>query len=85
MVREQWLVVHSPGMTTSHRTGSTLSAKRSDTKVEMIDVFPTAAMAQGDASAPTIANDHDSNSIVLHSASARREKKSVRVKTKSGI
>lgn len=41
MVNEQPFVVHSPGMTTSHRTGSTFSGKRSDTNVEMIEVFPT--------------------------------------------
>ena len=43
MVNEQPFVVHSPGMTTSHRTGSTFSGKRSDTNVEMIEVFPTPA------------------------------------------
>ena len=63
--------MHSPGITTSQRTGSTLSANRSDTKVEMMEVFPTAARHYRDASVPTIANDNDSNSIILHSGTAR--------------
>ena len=64
-VREQLFVEHSAGMTTSHRTGSTLSGKVSEINVEMRDVFPTRATHHPPKGLDTISkNDHPD--VLLH-------------------
>ena len=64
-MREQLFVEHSAGMTTSHRTGSTLSGKVSEMNVEMRDVFPTRATHQLQQLHQTISKN-DNPDILLH-------------------